>query len=282
MSLCSELLRKQLQGQQVRDDAMKHSGDRLTRVSEYKAMNAHIQSLQEQVDNLLNNVASLRRAIGQDLPASDDIFGHEQSLQRHLGAPQASMTAGAVASSQDPHAGYKNSANPSYAFDVAHSNLRSMGISASEQEVDSSSMHRVDTSNENVNIDPLLHSSKDPIWNVGKDEALRLFRVYEEEVGVMYPLLEIEAIQRHATHFFAFADAAFRTGLARPSGADGMYDEDMDILKLVLAIALLCNASVESQMASRLFESVCKSTESRFLGNVNLKGIRILTLTVRL
>jgi len=140
----------------------------------------------------------------------------------------------------------------------------------------------VEGSNENVNIDPLLHPSKDPIWDIGKDEALRLLCVYEEEVGIMYPFLDRDAVRRHATPFFNFADAALRTGLAQRSlpGADAMYDEDMDILKLVLAIAMLCNASVHSPMATRLFDSVQKSAESRFLGPVNLKGIRVMVLTV--
>lgn len=237
-------------------------------------MNTHIQSLQDQVDSLFANITALRRAFGQDVPAQD-VFDQDHALQRQLAPPQTSMTSFADNGSSDNRPEFRTSTSTTYGFDGSRS-------SGADQPVEEAVGHRVDGSNETVNIDPLLHSNKDPIWDIGKDEALRLFRIYEEEVGVMYPLLNVDAVQRHATPFFTFVEAAVRNGLAQRNmpGADAMYDEDMDVLKLVLAIAMLCNVSVHSPMATRLFDSVQKSAESRFLGPVNLKGIRVMVLTV--
>jgi len=41
-------------------------------------------------------------------------------------------------------------------------------------------------------------SGKDPILEVGEEEAIRLCRVYEEEMGLLYPILNIEEIIIHA------------------------------------------------------------------------------------
>ncbi|KAK3060509.1 hypothetical protein LTR53_020087, partial [Teratosphaeriaceae sp. CCFEE 6253] len=34
-------------------------------------------------------------------------------------------------------------------------------------------------------------ADKDPIWSIAQDEAIRLCHVYEDEMGLMYPVLDI-------------------------------------------------------------------------------------------
>jgi hypothetical protein len=48
-----------------------------------------------------------------------------------------------------------------------------------------------------------------------QDEAIRLCRVYEEEMGIMYPMLDIDKIVRQATLLFTSMESATRTGLAQ-------------------------------------------------------------------
>lgn len=38
---------------------------------------------------------------------------------------------------------------------------------------------------------------KDPIWTFSKEEMVRLCRVYEEEMGLMYPVINIEDVIIH-------------------------------------------------------------------------------------
>lgn len=46
---------------------------------------------------------------------------------------------------------------------------------------------------ENFNGNPC----RDPIWALSKDEMVRLCRVYEEEMGIMYPVVNIEEVIIH-------------------------------------------------------------------------------------
>jgi hypothetical protein len=45
----------------------------------------------------------------------------------------------------------------------------------------------------NANGNPV----RDPIWALSKDEMVRLCRVYEEEMGIMYPVVNIEEVIIH-------------------------------------------------------------------------------------
>lgn len=56
--------------------------------------------------------------------------------------------------------------------------------------------------------------SRDPIWKFGKDEIIRLCRVYEEEIGLMYPVVDIEQVIVHGKNLYEFIGSALRTGLA--------------------------------------------------------------------
>jgi hypothetical protein len=103
-------------------------------------------------------------------------------------------------------------------------------------------------------------------------------------MGVMYPFLDIERTIRHASALYSFIAAATRTGLARvdQAGADGLADDDTNILKMVLATALMTEGSGQSSLGSRLFESVKRPIESRLWSpQVDKRGLILLVLTVR-
>lgn len=123
---------------------------------------------------------------------------------------------------------------------------------------------------------------KDPIWSVNKDEALRLCRVYDEEMGSLYPVLDIDKVTRHATLLFTFMDALTRNDrmfLLSP-GYESMQDEETDVLKIVMAIAMVVEETGSSVLGKRLIKSVSSTADSRLMGNVTLKDIQILTLIV--
>jgi hypothetical protein len=46
--------------------------------------------------------------------------------------------------------------------------------------------------------------SNDPLWKVGKDEANRLCQVYEEEVGIMFPMIDMEKMISKANLLYSF------------------------------------------------------------------------------
>ena len=127
-----------------------------------------------------------------------------------------------------------------------------------------------------------VHPNKDPIWRIGKEEALRLCRVYEEEMGIMYPMLDMEKTLAQANMLFTFTEAAARSGLMDPnrSGPDKLRNNDVNILKMVLATALLIEGEGQSDLGRDLFLSVREAFENRLSSPVEVKGLILLVLVV--
>lgn len=101
----------------------------------------------------------------------------------------------------------------------------------------------------------------------------------------MYPVLNIESVITHATNFFRFVEAAVRRGLGADSGPanQAMKDENSNVLRMVLAIALTVEGSGQSDLGNRLFESVKGITDTiLYSETVSIKSIPLLVLVVSL
>ncbi|KAJ5104295.1 hypothetical protein NUU61_001642 [Penicillium alfredii] len=61
----------------------------------------------------------------------------------------------------------------------------------------------------------------DPLWNLAKTEALRLCRVYEEEMGIMYPVLELSELLDQVHLLYGPMDRTIGQGL-HSSGQNGL------------------------------------------------------------
>ncbi len=277
-------------------------------------MSAHVASLQEQVNNFYNEMNMLRAQLGAPLPpvssyqqqsAIDPSLQSAFSQHRaSFGAPQASPGA-AIANmesrpkiqSHQRQPSFRGPTSSHFNFDVARSSLQTMGITSQndasrgesgdaeqatrEPSPVSTNLAGIKLSQAQFPADPL---SKDPIWTISQDEALRLCRVWEDEMGMMYPILDINKVIEYAQKLSRFMEAAHRSGLMLlgTPGMDSMDDEDTNILKMVLATAMTVEGSGRSEQGQRLFEYVHPAIDRLLLGNVGIKGIRLLVLTVRM
>lgn len=181
-------------------------------------------------------------------------------------------------------------------FGVAKNSLEAMGITGhGEENVNGSGVAGTNAAEGSPDRSPFrdiiansgqlvqsIHGDKDPIWSISQEEALRLCRVYEDEMGLMYPVVDVNTVVDYATRLYRFMEAAHRTGLMQQGmpGADSIDDEDTNILKMVLATALTVEASGRSELGQRLCEYVQPAIEQMLLGNVGIKAIRLLTMTV--
>jgi hypothetical protein len=100
----------------------------------------------------------------------------------------------------------------------------------------------------------------------------------------MYPVLDIESVISHATNLFRFMEAAVRQGLmaadAGPAN-QGIKDENTNVLKMVLAIALTVEGSGQSDTGNRLFESVKGAADAILHSeSVSIKSLPLLVLMV--
>ena len=127
-----------------------------------------------------------------------------------------------------------------------------------------------------------MHPNKDPLWKIGKEEAIRLCQVYEEEMGIMYPIIDTERTITQANILFNFTEAAARTGLMNRAmpGPDRLANNDVDILKMVLAIALIVEGEGQSDLGRMLYENCREAFEGRLSGPVEIKGLILLVLVV--
>lgn len=284
---------------------------------EFKDMSQHISMLQEQVNTLWENLNAMRlqisngQAMAQQMPQQQltpidpSLQASAYSSHQHRGSGsftdmQASPGASNMAMSprvarpkshsQSQQPSFRGPTSSAFQFGVAKNSLETMGItSQADGEINGNAGAGARTTEAtpeppgtNGQFVPTLVTDKDPIWSIPKDEALRLCRVYEDEMGLMYPVIDVEKVIAHATGLYRFIEAAYRTGLMRQGlpGADAIEDEDTNILKLMLATALTVEACGRSELGQRLFEYVQPAIDNMLLGNAGIKGVRLLTMAV--
>ena len=243
-------------------------------------MREHLTSLQEQVDSLYANLSSVS-------DRQDGLSSIEPTYPtdgRRSMSASMTRTLPSIVSPGRPQKAFPRFHGPTssaYGFDVAKSTLQTMGIAQEP------------TTDEGANVDsrvptpvPLAttapHPSKDPIWLIDQVEAIRLCRVYEEEMGIMYPLFDIERIINHIKLLYTFIESALRTGFTHLHlpGASAIEDDDTNLVKMVLAITLTLESNGQSDVANRIYETMLPTITAKILGPIDMKGLLLLVLTV--
>lgn len=283
---------------------------------EFKDMSQHISMLQDQINALWEAMNAMRIQIANGEVLGQQMHMHLTPIDPSLQSPayqshptrgsssfpdrQASPRASHAAmspsvvrrksQSQSKTPGFRGPTSSVFNFGVAKNSLETMGITSQvNEDINGSTGAGIVTAevtpeplDTNPPSIPTALANKDPIWSVSRDEALRLCRVYEDEMGVMYPVVDVDKVVSHATGLYRFIEAAHRTGLMRQDlpGADAIDDEDTNILKLILATALTVEACGRSELGHRLFESVQPAIDNMLLGNAGIKGVRLLTMAV--
>ena len=242
-------------------------------------MNAHVTSLQGQVEVLFSNLNELRSTIGSNQSSmSSQLYpqGYQESM------PPISSSNLRVKSAPK-HPRFHGPTSSAFSLGVAKSSLQTMGITGPEDGVEDGAITQDGTpmTSPGQRHKP-LHQDKDPIYSVSKEEAMRLCHVYEEEMGVMYPVIEIDLILRHANLLYTFMDAATRAGVIQTSfpGADAINDDKTNMLKMALSLALMCEGNGQSNLGQRLYDAVRDSMEAMLFGPVDVTALRLITLSV--
>lgn len=238
-----------------------------------------MSSLQEQVDNLYFGLSSLR-----DQQDTYTAMEHQHNRAISIPAPNSRTLPPLRRPSQKSIPQFHGPTSSKYGFDVARSSLKTMGIDH-ENAIDEGTIidETVQTPVPTDLVSSIrTHPSKDPIWGIDQAHAIRLARVYEEECGVMYPIVDIEHIVRHIKMLYTYVEAALRTGLtqAHLPGACAIEDEDTNLVKMVLATGLILEGNGESDTAQALYESIKPAITATITGPIDMKGISLLIVTV--
>lgn len=158
-------------------------------------MTAHLSSLQEQVDSLYANLNALRSENG------GDTF-HPPSEPRSASTSQPPISPGTLYRPPPRHPSFRGPTSSAFSLDVAKNTLHTMGYQGPAEEALSTQNPTPMASPPRQPPPSLVNTStgevaRDPIWALSKDEMVRLCRVYEEEMGIMYPVVDIEDIIIH-------------------------------------------------------------------------------------
>lgn len=245
-------------------------------------MKQQIATLQEQVDTLFTNLNSLRAQ--QLLPTESPNFENSP-----FDGSQQAFASGSVQTTSTKHRSrhplFQGPTSSAFNFDVAKSSLQTMGITHADDVApdDSTTAHATPSDSPVPQITApvsTIHPSKDPIWAIKREEAMRLCRVYEEEIGIMYPVVDIDKVMHRANLLYTFMEAATRTGFAQASlpGSDGLQDDATIVLKMILATTLIVEGGGESELGHRLYMTAKPVIESKMWEQLDIKTVQLFAL----
>jgi hypothetical protein len=246
---------------------------------EFRQMNAHLASLQEQVDTLYANLNALR--------AAGDGMSFVPPSERSMSVSQPPPISPVTRYRPAPkHPSFRGPTSSAFSLDMAKNTLHSMGYQGLGGDEGMMTQDATPIGSPPPTSVPTLapngNPCRDPIWALSKEEMIRLCRVYEEEMGIMYPVVDIEQVIIHGRNLYDFIDAALRTGLANTtSPGKGINDEQSLVLKMVIACATVTEGSGQSEIAYRLFESVREAADRKLHSEVvEVKDLPFLVLVV--
>lgn len=245
-------------------------------------MKDQITALQDQVNSLFTSLSDLRSQ-----RSSIDSPGFDQHFSRDGSQPVFTPMPARVPKPRVRHPRFHGPISSAFNFDVARSSLQNMGIAPAEEVINDDLTSAQATPAESPPqvpsfVPPLVHPTKDPIWTIKREEALRLCRIYEEEIGIMYPLVEIDKVTQQVNLLYTFMEAATRTGFAQRGlpGSDGLQDDSTNLLKMILATTLIVEGGGQSELGQRLYLSVKPVIEAKLWEPLDIKTIQLFGMVV--
>ncbi|PYI35014.1 hypothetical protein BP00DRAFT_454240 [Aspergillus indologenus CBS 114.80] len=127
---------------------------------------------------------------------------------------------------------------------------------------------------------PVADGEGDPLRCLGLAEALRLVTVYEHTVGLIYPCVDLDSVRAYVVDYFR-DDLSKSPAVGVGGGAedDWFFARDAEVLKILLATALLAESHGRSERAALLADRVEDQFAMRMkVPEVDMKELLILAL----
>ncbi|KAL4962909.1 transcription factor domain-containing protein [Aspergillus stella-maris] len=205
-----------------------------------------------------------------------------RELESASATPSASNNGGASISSSSVSAGLRRIMNRPGSPDYVGPTSAEFGLAARQKNTDGGDGNESDgedleestSATSPAAVSDVEAMSNDPLGWLGKDEALRLVTVYENNVGLMYPCIDLDSLRCYVNDYYK--DGPIPPGT---TDQDWFFARDAEVLKILLATALLAESHGWSERAALLADSV----EDRFatrvkIPEVDMKELLILTL----
>ncbi|KAL4866745.1 hypothetical protein BDV12DRAFT_130269 [Aspergillus spectabilis] len=279
---CNECKRRKLKcdGKPVCSRCVRQNAQCVYTPSSHALTNAPATPLGESRDD---GLSSKFRTVEQRIEALHREMGVMSARMREL--ESASATPGASnnntsISSSSVSAGLQRIMNRPLSPDYVGPTSAEFGIAPRQQPADESDD---DDSESTTAPSPAAGSdveamSNDPLGRLGKEEALRLVTVYENNVGLMYPCIDLDSFRNYVDDYY---NNEGRPATVPPgmTDQDWFFARDAEVLKILLATALLVESHGRSERAALLADSVENQFATRVnIPEVDMKELLILTL----
>lgn len=137
---------------------------------------------------------------------------------------------------------FRGPTSMAYSLDVANKTISEMGFS------------HIDDNDTPLLMEPrrpTVHGPGDPLLEFDKDEMIRLCQLHEEEVGIMYPVVDIQSVISHVRDLSAYLDQ-----MRSQRSVEPVNDGKSLQLKMILCCALVVEEHGHSEKAIRVYDSM--------------------------
>lgn len=201
---------------------------------------AQLSRLQEEVNWLNQSLRNMQSEPRLAPPTSDRIMPTGGSVI----APSPSQSS---ASGQRPdylgkQTPFQGPTSTAFTLDVARETISNMGWKTAEEGDD------IEPLPSNNMVTTISTQMADPLLEFDKDEMVRLCRVHEDEIGIMYPVINIQTVIAHAKNVSLY--------LRNPRPMELLNDLETLQLKIIICCALVVEGHGHSEKALRLYESM--------------------------
>ncbi|KAI9044829.1 transcription factor domain-containing protein [Aspergillus affinis] len=240
-----------------------------------------VEEKNDGLSTLFRSVDSQIQSLHREMRAMAARVRHiESSSAAGSTAPSAIPTSGSTVSSSSNNAGLQRIMNRPQSPSYVGPTSAEFGLTARQKSVDDSDGDELASTAAASPAPPsdTEAMSADSLGCLGLTEALRLVTVYENTVGLMYPCVDLDSVRVYVAEYYRTEG---RPGPTSPvtMDQDWFFARDVEVLKVILATALLAESHGRSERAAFLADSV----EDRFatrvkIAEVDMKELLILTL----
>lgn len=206
---------------------------------DFKQVTTQLSRLQDEVSWLNQTVKALQAEPSRtsSAPVPDRV------------PPSVSLSHGLASIQQAPTRSgpFRGPTSMAFSLDVANATISNMGYRGLSDSDEQSQQTSIDAG-------PLLGDRTglaDPLFDFDKDEMVRLCRLHEEEVGIMYPVLDIQVVISHAKSLSSVIDS-----LQGQRPMEPFNDNKTLQLKIIMCCALVVEEHAHSDKALRLYNSM--------------------------
>lgn len=234
---------------------------------EFRHMTDQVNDLQRQVTDLVENLNLLRQEQLRLAPIPPDRILPPPTITTSSSPSASSIPSLSMARSLHSFRvppSFHGPTSMGFTVDVAKNTLHNMGYSGLGDSGEDGNGQREQTPQGSPSRDQApsmedtpFQRTRDPLWELDKDEMVRLCRVYEEEVGIMYPVVPIATVITHAKTLAAWMEAAGGNDLTPfHLQDDGVTESRTQLVKIIICCALTVEEHGNSSRASRLYETI--------------------------